>query len=500
VRDVARLAADRDDDPLKDPAKVTMVAFDRARHALESKWGPISRASEICRHLSDDDAKPYPWSDLLAVACDDSVDFVQHHAQRRSRPDRALSDDVVFWAVNQVALRLKVRTLRPDEYDAGREMVLRDAGISARSRLALERVLPTANQLANYCKGWDRVLEVARLQPRLLAPSGKKKYVRPYTRRQILEAVWEFKLSLRAGEAPSSGRYKRFASGRDIPKLKAINAHGGLRALMAELARTPDWRDRAIRADRAKQAALLAAEKIADESQMVPPSRKPRRLNPERRVKFLEALCANGRLPSRELVDELGIGRMTVCNLGNELEKRGLVKRTESNPTSPRQHYELTEMGRAALKDRSSLNEQLASRPREETANATDSPAVSSGVKAEEEDDVLVVRRANNIRGASVTQRGERWSVDPGSKGPAYVAGVSLRVGLHTRHFAALNLRGSPADPKSVLFRLFHHAADIARERGKHVIWFEHLSAAAAEIESDDPDIAAVREATGRWE
>jgi DNA-binding HxlR family transcriptional regulator len=168
VREGALLAASYDDDPLKSPAKVTQPAWDAVRHALESKWGPpIPKASEICRRLRDHGGASYPWYELLETVFTDGVSFAQHHAQRRSQPDRTLSDDRVYWAANRVAAFLQVRTLRPSTYDAGREQLLEQPGLSQRSREAMAKALPNANQLTAYCGGsWDRALEIAKLEPR----------------------------------------------------------------------------------------------------------------------------------------------------------------------------------------------------------------------------------------------------------------------------------------------------------------------------------------------
>jgi hypothetical protein len=175
VQDVARLAAKRNDDPLKDPAMVTEPEWNDARHFRTSKWGDIKKAAEICVLLRDPAGTSYPWRQLLATVFTDPINFAQHHAQRMSEPDREISDEHAFWAANQVASSLRQSTLRKNEYEAGRKQLLERPGTSQRARLAITKVLPTANQLTTHCGGsWDRVLEVAKLEFRTTAPPRER--------------------------------------------------------------------------------------------------------------------------------------------------------------------------------------------------------------------------------------------------------------------------------------------------------------------------------------
>jgi DNA-binding MarR family transcriptional regulator len=587
VREGALLAAQHDDDELKDPGKVTQRAFDQVRHALESKWGaPIPRASEICRLLRDYEGRPYPWQKLLDTVFKNSVDFAQHHAQRMSRPDRTLSDEIVYWSINMVANLLRTRTLRPSEYEAGRKRLLEQSGLTVRSREALARVLPTADQLIAHCGSWDKALVIGELEPRAELPprpslqvvdaaaaiarfydadgylpseeqlrvfqrrediacedwTGKRweewcdeasalitaqglptpnrypsklpppgwqplkldptalpsKHGAQYTLLQVLEAVHEFKLNLRRGETPTDTRYKAFAHQKNrLPSLGVIKSRGGIKSLLAEIARNPNWRDDAIHAEEARQAskraATVAAQELAAGARDAQRSaRKPRPRNPERRMNFLVALRDRGALPSRELAAELEVSRVTVWNIATELEQRGLVARTQPYPSSPDQRYALTVSGEEMLGDEPALRELLSSPADEELVEGR-----AETERADSASDVTDATRRPTERTttAKPPDWNERWNVGSTSGGPARVEGVDLRVGLETRRFAAQKLKGSPADPDSIVSRVFRRAAEIAKARGKDVIWREDLFATAFEMPGGDDDLIAIRQA-----
>ena len=127
--------------------------------------------------------------------------------------------------------------------------------------------------------------------------------------------MYEFKLGLRAGDAPSHTRYKAFAKGkRGVPSLNVITRHGGLASLLTELAQ-PDWGEQAVAIEREPE------QQAASEPATIA-KRKPARRNPERRMMFLTMLRDQGPLPSRDLCDDLGVGRQSVWNLGTELKER----------------------------------------------------------------------------------------------------------------------------------------------------------------------------------
>ena len=67
VREVAELAVELGDDPLKNPAKISQDHWGFASRFHASELGrPIPQAREICRRLHDHAGRPYPWQELLA--------------------------------------------------------------------------------------------------------------------------------------------------------------------------------------------------------------------------------------------------------------------------------------------------------------------------------------------------------------------------------------------------------------------------------------------------
>jgi DNA-binding MarR family transcriptional regulator len=208
-------------------------------------------------------------------------------------------------------------------------------------------------------------------QPRKVDVSGLPyRQKRDFTRLQVLEAVLEFKLGLRHGETPTNRRYKAFANGRSraalgknrVPSLKVIIGHGGLTALLRELAQ-PDWREQAdreqaLREQEAREAKVT--ENVATPARK-PVEQKPRRRDPRTRMKFLVALRDHGPLATHRLAEILAVSRMSIWKVSNDLKERGLVKTTEENPHSPNQRYTLTVAGREALEDEPALRELLTS-------------------------------------------------------------------------------------------------------------------------------------------
>ena len=204
VRDVALAAAKRDDDPLKDPAMVTQRLWDAARHLLTSKWHVIPCAREICRQLADREGVSYAWPQLLADVFDPDCNFVQTHAQRLSAPDRTISDDHVYWALNSVARAVGTRTLRPNEYESGRKQLLEQAGSKTRRLRELQMVLPTGNQITTHCReSWDRALEIAMLASRSTTPPSHVEALR------VASAIGLFYLE--HGYLPTSAQLQVFA-------------------------------------------------------------------------------------------------------------------------------------------------------------------------------------------------------------------------------------------------------------------------------------------------
>jgi DNA-binding MarR family transcriptional regulator len=182
-----------------------------------------------------------------------------------------------------------------------------------------------------------------------------------YSHLQVLEAVHEFKLSFRAGDAASTSRYRGFARGRDgIPDLIVLNRHGGLAALLTELLQ-PDWREKARNLDLDGESERMRARAEAAERKKAKRGAKPHGgRKPEPRMRFLVLLRDGGPLPPRDLMKGLDLSRMRVWQLFVELEQMGFVEGTEKNSRSSNQRYRLTTFGREALQNEAALRELLA--------------------------------------------------------------------------------------------------------------------------------------------
>ncbi len=112
VREVARLAARRDLDPFKGPETVTQSAWNSARHLLAAEFDLPPLAHEVCRQLCDHEGKPWPWHDLLKAVLDPHGDPRKAWAERLSKPEDAITEGHVQFAINFVTCRLGTR--RPE--------------------------------------------------------------------------------------------------------------------------------------------------------------------------------------------------------------------------------------------------------------------------------------------------------------------------------------------------------------------------------------------------
>src|SRR5436309_4308069 len=172
VPEVALVAARRDADPFKEAAAVSQSAWNSARGALAERYGHIPQANEVCRQLADHHGKALPWRELLETVFDPNRDPKKTWEERLSEPDRLLTPDHVFFALNYVRDQLGVQTqLRfAHQYEEARELLLREAKARGTSAEALRKRLPTRGQIETVCGGsWERALELAELQPR---PTG----------------------------------------------------------------------------------------------------------------------------------------------------------------------------------------------------------------------------------------------------------------------------------------------------------------------------------------
>lgn len=165
VRDVALEADARRPNTAGDARSVKQREWNSARRLLATTYGALPQANEVCRQLSDRDGKPFPWRDLLELVLDDRRSVRKTLDERRSEPDRIIGPEIVRLALRRVAMRLEVRTLRPDDYERGRGAILER--MSGRRALALRRQLPTVGQIEVACDGgWDGALAIAGLDRR----------------------------------------------------------------------------------------------------------------------------------------------------------------------------------------------------------------------------------------------------------------------------------------------------------------------------------------------
>ena len=168
VQEVALVAARRDADPYKHPATVAQSAWNSARHSLAPRYGHIPQANEVCRQLSDRHGAPWPWRDLLELVFDEERDAKKTWEERLSEPDRPVSHEHVYFALNFVRRQLGPdAALRfPHQYEEARARMLEHALELGSTREALRRRLPTRGQIETACAGsWERALEIAGLLP-----------------------------------------------------------------------------------------------------------------------------------------------------------------------------------------------------------------------------------------------------------------------------------------------------------------------------------------------
>lgn len=356
ARDVALVAARRAGRE-SDPATVTQREWNAARHAVASVYGHVPQANEVCRQLRDRNGTAFPWSELLAAVFHDSRDLKGIDEDRLRESPRLVLMEHVEYALVRVAHSLRRDTLLPHEYDEQREALLRAATRSGRKE-RLARLLPTRDQIEHVTGGWNGALSSVGLRTRrpakplpravVVAPATSSSHHGPYERVEVIDQVREFLLSLPSGAQATHRRWRSFSRGEDgIPSLNVLQRHGGLRKLTAEAVR-PDWHDRAVRWETNRPRAI--------------PRRPARRPAPhatawgvERRITTMLLLRKTGPAGARELAAKMEISRVRVWQMLVELEKRGYVTPTETNPRSSKQRYLLEAAGSEALSDAQEL-------------------------------------------------------------------------------------------------------------------------------------------------
>lgn len=141
------------------PTAVSKRRFDIARRSADLAHCPS--ASNLCRRLGMD------WPEVLELAARERTFHTTGSRIRAASEREGGSNDHAtrIAAIQLIATRLKVRSLRPDGYETERQMML--AGARGAHRRNLELRLPTVGQFAG--ENWDEMLQAAGLDPRVRA-------------------------------------------------------------------------------------------------------------------------------------------------------------------------------------------------------------------------------------------------------------------------------------------------------------------------------------------
>jgi hypothetical protein len=179
------------------PKTVSQRGFNAARSQVT---GHCPEAAYLVKRLHS------PWPELLSLAFADDEKLSMQTITHRELPPEADKATCVA-ALQLVARRLTVSTLRPAQYNEAREALLKTSR-GARKRELQER-LPSGNAIDR--KGWDELLSLAGLTPRVREVL--------YTGLCIPDAIERF---LEAqGFLPSLRELERFAKERGLSLAKA---------------------------------------------------------------------------------------------------------------------------------------------------------------------------------------------------------------------------------------------------------------------------------------
>ena len=170
--------------PGRDPRRVTEAAWDAAKAA--SRWPDAPDAKEMCVQLADPSGVPWPWRVLLREVFSGKSLERMHTARMSAADDPLVDSERTYYAVRRVAAFRGQETIGPHEYAAGRKAMIAEHRRKWKHVSALERLLPTLNQLMTVAQGdWTLVLEWAELAPPPMNERRRKS--RPY-----VEAIIDF--------------------------------------------------------------------------------------------------------------------------------------------------------------------------------------------------------------------------------------------------------------------------------------------------------------------
>jgi hypothetical protein len=375
LKAVAEEAARRTTPP-KQPHKVTVGEWKRARPALEPRFGHIPLPQEVRRQLQIPGRAKEGWRVLLERACSGPRKAKRIHEILASEPDRDLDERDYVFSLLFVAHRLGDAGLTPDSYQATRERLLA-AVESTAEREDLARRLLTHGQIIRAAGSWDAALRNAGLGPRYVdglprrrpkkravtAKKAKAEALLPgvwsekYSRTRVIEHVQEFLKGLPRGTSPTGGRWRSFVSDSDTdrPSEWVIDRHGGLPHLVEEALR-PDWRERARKWEaKAEKVRKQRREELLAKRRATEP--RPTQEGIETRVKILQMLNEHGELGTSTLVKMTGLSRIRVQQVTGEFVRCGYVRRTQEYARSPNQTYIIEAKGRRAMKSERMLVE-----------------------------------------------------------------------------------------------------------------------------------------------
>jgi hypothetical protein len=177
VREVSRLADDQA------PPEVSQRAFDSARIQSVS-FARIPRAKRIAAQLQ------MPWREILALAHEPAHTHAHRLGRIHTEPEHDwLTDELIAFALQFVALRLGLPSISPVQYRIEREKLLREDRAAYLHGRQLR--MPSENQIRVAMDGdWDAALALAHLAPRPQpGEQGRGKYAP--TTAEVLERAFE---------------------------------------------------------------------------------------------------------------------------------------------------------------------------------------------------------------------------------------------------------------------------------------------------------------------
>jgi hypothetical protein len=149
------------------PLELSQSMFDNGRAEIGYPDAPSAR--QISTRLKRS------WPELVALVLDETRSVERSHdANVRQAEAKWITERHLFFALNRVARLLGLKTLSPEEYDAGRSELIDEDRRRHRYGGVIEENLPSKGQIEKAAarlvdgdeQGWDKALAIARLEPR----------------------------------------------------------------------------------------------------------------------------------------------------------------------------------------------------------------------------------------------------------------------------------------------------------------------------------------------